>query len=284
MFTQSLNMKGKNVFTTTEIAELRRLITLRMKSEPSAQKAIRDKMRKIGLFGKDDWGITDMKLSGLDSLIASGRILIIGGSKLVPVKPSAEKPIKTETRPASTVNDLALAVTAFKANRFDPAVDSSSVLPDSCGNYLICLKPNAEFPVLPVKPSFTLFNGLRVLYTGIAGTSLRHRDFKAHFNGQAGRSTLRKSVGVLFGYKLIPRDSDPTTGKTTFDAADETRLTAWMRENLLLFFYSTSNYGPLEPSLIHHFNPPLNLKDCKGYTNREFRAMLAGLRAMKDYQ
>ncbi|SHF53611.1 hypothetical protein SAMN02745131_02924 [Flavisolibacter ginsengisoli DSM 18119] len=72
-------MKGKNVFTSSEITELKQLIHLRTKSEPSAQKAIRDKMRKIGFYGKDDWGITDMKPSDLDSLVASGRIKVIGG-------------------------------------------------------------------------------------------------------------------------------------------------------------------------------------------------------------
>lgn len=69
-------MKGRNSFTKTEILELERLIILRNKTASSGQKAIRDKMRKLGFYGKDDWGITDLQISDLNSLIKSSRIKI----------------------------------------------------------------------------------------------------------------------------------------------------------------------------------------------------------------
>ena len=70
------DMKGKSVFTKSEIVELERLIILRNKTQATDQKAIRQKMRKIGFYGKDDWGINDLKVSDLNSLIKSGRIKI----------------------------------------------------------------------------------------------------------------------------------------------------------------------------------------------------------------
>ncbi len=67
-------MKGKNVFTKQEIEELRELIRQRVKADRNAQKRIRDKMRKIGFYGGDDFGIIDMTESDLDMLLESGRI------------------------------------------------------------------------------------------------------------------------------------------------------------------------------------------------------------------
>lgn len=73
------NMKGKSVFTYAQKIDLERLILLRNKSESSKQKSIRQKMRDIGLYGRDDFGITDMQLSDFHSLIKSGRIRIVEG-------------------------------------------------------------------------------------------------------------------------------------------------------------------------------------------------------------
>lgn len=67
-------MKGKNVFTKQEIEELRELIRQRVKADRNAQKRIRDKMRAIGFYGRDDFGIVDMTESDLDMLLESGRI------------------------------------------------------------------------------------------------------------------------------------------------------------------------------------------------------------------
>lgn len=67
-------MKGKNVFTELEIEALRELIRQREKADSSMQKRIRDKMRAIGFYGRDDFGIVDMTESDLDMLLESGRI------------------------------------------------------------------------------------------------------------------------------------------------------------------------------------------------------------------
>ena len=67
-------MKGRYVFTKSEINELRELIRQRVKADRSKQKGIRDKMRAIGFYGRDDFGIVDMTESDLDMLLESERI------------------------------------------------------------------------------------------------------------------------------------------------------------------------------------------------------------------
>ena len=69
-------MKGKNAFTEQEIEELRELIRKRVKADSSMQKRIRDKMRAIGFYGRDDFGIVDMTVEKFDKLIADERIIV----------------------------------------------------------------------------------------------------------------------------------------------------------------------------------------------------------------
>jgi hypothetical protein len=176
-------------------------------------------------------------------------------------------------------NDLNFILKSFKQNRFDPSEDSETTIPDQCGNYIICLKSNSKLPKISIIPVLSTFSGLRVIYTGIAGGSLRSRDYRQHFKGNnAGRSTLRKSLGVLFGYKLIPRDNDQSNGKTKFGQTDEKKLSDWMKQNLLMFFLPTTNFAVTEIALINHFNPPLNLKDNHNSINADFRKLLSNMR------
>ncbi|KUK72026.1 MAG: Uncharacterized protein XD91_1576 [Clostridiales bacterium 38_11] len=69
-------MKGKNKFTQLEINELIRLIELRNQTESKKQKPIRDKMRKLGFYGRDDWGIIDLQVNDLIDLIEKNRITV----------------------------------------------------------------------------------------------------------------------------------------------------------------------------------------------------------------
>jgi hypothetical protein len=170
----------------------------------------------------------------------------------------------------------------IKQNCFDPATDRETIIPNMPGNYMICLKQNSNLPKVSITPVLTSFEGFKVIYTGIAGKSLRSRDFRQHFAGNnAGRSTLRKSLGVLFGYKQIPRDKDPNTGKTKFGELDEEKLTKWMLNNLIMFYLQTSEYESLEIEIINLFNPPLNLQGNHNSVNAEFRKLLLNLRSQK---
>lgn len=69
-------MKGTNVFTKSEINELRELIRQRVKADRSTQKSIRNKMRAIGFYGRDDFDIVDMTVEKFDKLIADERIIV----------------------------------------------------------------------------------------------------------------------------------------------------------------------------------------------------------------
>lgn len=69
-------MKGTNVFTKSEINELRELIRQRVKADRSKQKGIRNRMRAIGFYGRDDFDIVDMTVEKFDKLIADERIIV----------------------------------------------------------------------------------------------------------------------------------------------------------------------------------------------------------------
>lgn len=70
-------MKGKSIFTKAEINRLFELIKQRRNAPSNKQKGIRDKMRRIGFYGWDDWGIRDCKESDLQRLIDNKQITVI---------------------------------------------------------------------------------------------------------------------------------------------------------------------------------------------------------------
>lgn len=268
-------MKGKNTFTSEEIKELRKLIKKRVKADRSSQKGIRAKIRKIGFYGRDDFGIIDLQISDLDRLIKSKRIHIVDQQSNFPLKTVQ----RTEFSPIQNLSD-ASKMGEFRL--FDPQKNNSGDLPDNPGNYIVCLKKGAKLPDIGEPYVMESYKNLKVIYTGISGSSLRKRDYRQHFMGNnAGRSTLRKSLGSMFGYPKIPRDRDPNTGKTKFGEIDEAKLSEWMHSNLVLFFMSNPEPNTLEDELIKKFNPPLNLSKNKSSINKSFRKRLSGLRGLK---
>lgn len=280
-------MKGQNTFTTSQIDQIKKLIEDKVRATPDKQKGIRGKIRELGFHYSDFSSKKDgYTVADFEALIRSGQIKVVGGNYI----PSTTPIPKTITKVATTVKPIATTVSSdfnsilkfFKQNRFDPRTDNEKIIADSSGNYILCLRTTSKLPNVSVKPTLTIFEGLQVIYTGIAGGSLRSRDYRQHFKGNnAGRSTLRKSLGVLFGYKQIPRDKDPNTGKTKFGNTDEQELTNWMCDNLIMFFLPTSNYDSVEIKLINHFNPPLNLKDNHNSINADFRQLLSSLRSKR---
>ena len=119
-------MKGKKSFTSVEIKKLEDLIILRNKTASSGQKAIRQKIRDVGFYGKDDWGITDLQFSDLHALIKSGQIKVIGSS-LIPTLVST-KTISNKTTPKPKTK---AHVNSFSTNikeSFDPISDSETTV------------------------------------------------------------------------------------------------------------------------------------------------------------
>lgn len=164
-----------------------------------------------------------------------------------------------------------------KFKKFDPLLNSITDLPNCKGNYIIILKNNCKLPDSNSTFICKKIENSEVIYTGISNKSLRGRDYKQHFNGTAGNSTLRKSIGSMFGWNKIPRDKIPN-GKTKFNLGDENKLTEWMKENLELYYYPNLNPEEYESILINELNPPLNLSKNTNSINSEFRAELSKLR------
>ena len=126
---------------------------------------------------------------------------------------------------------------------------------------------------------WTVWEGLSVIYVGQSKKSLRKRDVRQHFNGNAGSSTLRKSLGCLKGLTLVPRDvNNPSNGKTKFGDNDEQKLSEWMKANLLFYYCVNTQVDCLEAMLIKRFNPPLNLQGNKSPVNADYRKELSRLR------
>ena len=167
-----------------------------------------------------------------------------------------------------------------KFKKFDPLKGNPIEIPNSKGNYFIVLKANCKLPNSSVKYICEKFKNKEIIYTGISNKSLRSRDYRQHFNGTAGNSTLRKSIGSMFGWKKIPRDKI-ANGKTKFNEADENKLSEWMKHNLELYFYSNLTPDKHEIELINVFNPPLNLSKNRNIINAEFRSELSRLRRIK---
>ena len=94
MSLKAANMKGKNVFTQNEITEIVALIRQRCSADRGKQKQIRAKMRRIGFYGQDDFGISDMTEEKFYRLIESEKIIISDGSTAkVPPVPSKREEI-----------------------------------------------------------------------------------------------------------------------------------------------------------------------------------------------
>lgn len=85
-------MKGKRDFTRNEIEEIVALIRQRCSAAPDKQKRIRDKMRSIGFYGKDDFGVYDMTEEKFYNLIDTGKIAIKDSNtaKVPPVSSNRE--------------------------------------------------------------------------------------------------------------------------------------------------------------------------------------------------
>lgn len=75
-------MKGKNTFTEVEVARIKQLIVERCNASSSGQKSIRDKMRAIGFYGGDDFGIKNMTVEKFEGLIKGGAIKIVGNGNV----------------------------------------------------------------------------------------------------------------------------------------------------------------------------------------------------------
>ena len=170
---------------------------------------------------------------------------------------------------------------------FDPLVNHKSNLPKKKGNYIVTIRDIRALPTQGCKIVTSLLQGREVIYTGITSNSkgLYYRIGNQHLGDNAGRSTLRLSLGCLLGYTLIPRDkSKPDNGMVRFNVNDELALLKWMNENLLFYFLPNESPKKLEAKLIEELNPPLNLQENYNPVNQEFRTAIKSLRRQRPWR
>lgn len=129
-------MKGKNIFTESEIEQLKVLIRQRVQADSSSQNNIRNKMRRIGFYGQNDYGIKNCQVSDLERLIKFGKIKVIGIKNINTTKKEIFESSKTPTKIRPNTNmvggrknsdehyvislcDEVLGLTASRQHRFD---------------------------------------------------------------------------------------------------------------------------------------------------------------------
>jgi hypothetical protein len=148
--------------------------------------------------------------------------------------------------------------------RFNPQCDNPDDLPNQTGIYMICVKNKAILEEIMLGAAYHEVFHLPIIYIGISETQgLKSRDYRNHFHGTARNSTLRKSLGSLFGWKA-DRIYD-NSGRYRFNLTREQELTRWMRDNLIMLYWLNLNtdIGDLETKLINELDPPLNISKNK---------------------
>lgn len=164
---------------------------------------------------------------------------------------------------------------------FAPLKTDKSLIPDEPGVYIIVLRKKSKLPKADLDCIYTKIFDKEVIYVGISSKSLQKRDYRQHFNGNAGSSTFRKSLGSLLRFNKISRSLTRDDGKTKFNEKDESFISTWMKNNLEFYYLSHPNYASIEIFLIENLNPPLNLSKNYNQTNLEFRSLLSTLRSEK---
>ena len=202
---------------------------------------------------------------------------------------NCQKPQVNFTTQSERHSDSEQRISDSKANnamqfiKIDPKHQDLNNISHQNGIYIFTLRKGCDIPDTHNKPIYELYDGQRVLYIGQTKSGLNSRINKKHFNGRAGSSTLRKSLGCLLGFKLIPRSKkNPDDGKTTFEKCDEIKLSQWMRDSLIVYYAIVlDDIDSAENKFINSYSPPLNLSKVPMDRNQGFRSELSSLRSMK---
>lgn len=251
-------MKGKNVFTQSEYDELERLVRLRVNASREDQKKIRNKMRRIGFYGGDDFGIIDLKIEDLRSLRKSGRIVVLGSK-------SAAKPAAMPSLCSSVKQDEQTTPTMYDGDTWVETGIFKTVLslqdadiPDTPGLYCLKLRKGARLP-----NPFDQYAQSRknIIYIGLASKSLRQRMWNQELHHKRA-ATFFRSIGAVLGYRpefgsLIGMENQ---NNYEFSEYDKQSIIEWIERNLEVSWICISdNLNNLETELIHKYTPAINL-------------------------
>lgn len=138
-------MKGKAIFTKEEAERIEALIKQKCAAEPSKQKGIRQKIRSLGFYAKDDFGI-----SGGYTVADFRRVVKIVGDLKNSVVSSIRVEITKLSNPTKSKEDLDLTIN-FKSNVFttlkklgflgflsiEDAYKDLKIIPKTAGVYII---------------------------------------------------------------------------------------------------------------------------------------------------
>ena len=248
-------MQGKNQFTQAEIDRLRELIRQRVKADRSKQPGIRRKMRSIGFYGRDDFGITDLQESDLDRLIRDKRITVIGS----PATP--EKRIQNPQTPVfgNAKSDAVVPIDSQEIEgklvraTFIPVYElNADKVPATPGIYCIKLRKGVPLPA-----RFGKVREDGIIYIGQASKSLKERLWEEELNHRRP-ATFFRSIGAMLGY-LPPKGSlvgKSNTKNYKFSEKDTESIRKWMRQSLLV------NFVAMEPAMIDDTEIALIKKYC----------------------
>ena len=139
-------MKGKNVFTQKEIKEIVALIRQRCLSDRNKQKQIRAKMRGMGFYGRDDFGIIDMTEEKFYELIDSRVIMVSDDDDVITPIVQQEEPNSPIT---STLKKNSSAALSCDNNSHAPQERDEEYVIDLCDEALnLTASRQHRFPFL----------------------------------------------------------------------------------------------------------------------------------------
>lgn len=109
--------------------------------------------------------------------------------------------------------------------------------------------------ILPLRKTWYM------MYIGRSGSAgLADRVIDCHYDGILAHgksmSTLRMSLAVLLGYKLIRCGDDDYN----LSPRDNKKLSRWMKAYTRVLLIECVNYDVVEKQLINRYQPPLNLE------------------------
>ena len=153
------------------------------------------------------------------------------------------------------------------------------------GVYIVLIRDLTSFPNCGYDISCKKFKGLNVVYVGMSKSNLYKRIWNRHLGKVSGNSTLRQSLGALFGFKQFPRDKDNLENDfIRYSEENEAWLTDWMKDNLIFYYYPCDDCDLVESALIKLFNPLLCLDGDLAVENAQLRAFIQVSRREKPWQ
>ena len=169
-------------------------------------------------------------------------------------------------------------LSAYDVYAFEPTLNDSTDLPNHSGFYMIGVKSKEALGDWFNGTTIHEFKNFPIIYIGVSGSQGLRKRFRNHLDGSARNSTLRKSLGSLFGWQA-DRVFDEG-GKYKFCKNHEKELSSWMRSNLFIFYFTIhgNEVSKLETTLINKIDPPLNIFNNNSLVNKEFRTRLSCLR------